>query len=134
MSLEIEFLEQKALLIMRVVGDASDPVIIQNVADDYGRALQDPRFKQSMNVVWDIGNVNLVAVSVPLIRQLSVLLRGFSQQRGADYRAALVTSRGADFQLLRIYTSILKLIGQLQIKVFRNMDEAIEWAQQAPAR
>ena len=134
MSLEIEFLEQKALLIMRVVGDASDPIIIQNVANDYGLALQDPRFKQSMNVVWDIGNVNLVAVSVSLIRQLSVLLRGFSQQRGADYRAALVTHRGADFQLLRIYTSILKLIVQLQIKVFRNMEEAVEWAQQAPSR
>jgi len=70
-----------------------------------------------------------VAVSVSLIRQLSVLLRGFSQQRGVDYRAALVTNWGADYQLLRIYTSILKLIGQLQIKVIRSMDEAIELAQ-----
>ncbi len=134
LSLEIEFMEPQALLIMRVVGDASDPAIIQNVADDYGRALQDPRFKQSMNVVWDIGNVHLVAVSVSLIRQLSVLLRGFSQQRGANYRAALVTNRGADYQLLRIYTSILKLIGQLQIKVFRSMEDAIDWTQQAPSQ
>lgn len=129
MSLEIEFLEEQSLLIMRVIGDASDPAIIQQVADDYGRALNDPRFKQGMNVVWDIGSINLVAVSVPLIRQLSSLLRGFSDQRGADYRAALVTNRSADFQLLRIYTTILKLIGQLQIKVFRSMEEAIEWSQ-----
>jgi hypothetical protein len=75
-----------------------------------------------------------VAVSVSLIRQLSVLLRGFSQQRGVNYRAALVTNRGADYQLLRIYTSILKLIGQLQIKVFRSMEDAIDWTQQAPSQ
>ena len=39
------------MLMMRVVGDASDPAIIQNVADDYDRALQVPRFKQGINVV-----------------------------------------------------------------------------------
>lgn len=51
MSLEIEFMEPQAMLMMRVVGDASDPAIIQNVAEDYDRALQDPRFNQSINVV-----------------------------------------------------------------------------------
>ena len=51
LSLEIEFMEPQAMLMMRVVGDASDPAIIQNVAEDYDRALQDPRFNQSINVV-----------------------------------------------------------------------------------
>jgi len=38
-----------------------------------------------------------------------------------------VTSRGSDYQLLRIYLTILKLIGDIQFRLFRSVDKANRW-------
>jgi len=50
------------------------------------------------------------------------------QRRGADYKAALVTNRSVDYQLLRLYITILKLIGtNFKIRLFRTKDDAYKW-------
>jgi hypothetical protein len=71
--------------------------------------------------------MNLISVPINEIRQLPRLLRAKMAHRGDSYKVALVTTRKVDYQLIRIYMVILKLIGDLQFRAFESMDEAMSW-------
>jgi hypothetical protein len=95
----------------------------------YERILADPRFISNMPSVWDLSGISLLKVPASEVRSLPRQLRKFMGVRGDNYRSGLVTTRRADYQLLRIYLSILKLIGrQVHIRLFQTTAEASEWA------
>jgi hypothetical protein len=62
------------------------------------------------------------------VRQLPGKLNQYMARRGKGFKAALVTTRALDFQLLRIYVGILKLIrGNIRFRLFKSMPEARKW-------
>lgn len=63
-------------------------------------------------------------------RALLKLLGQFSERRGAQHSGAIVTNRTADFQRVRLYTAVVKLIGAFRMKVLTNNKEGLAWLAQ----
>lgn len=85
-------------------------------------------FHANMHAIWDLSGLDLKKIPVREIRQLPKELRKYMGQRGDHYKAALVTSRKTDFQLLRVYLTILKLIGSnIKFRLCRSLNDAYEW-------
>lgn len=81
-----------------------------------------------MNVIWDLSRINLTKVLVSDMRKIPLALNKFMPERGDNYKAALVTKTAVDFYMLRIYMSILKLIGSnFQIRLFQSKGDAWQW-------
>jgi hypothetical protein len=124
MSIEVDIDTEHKIVSIRIIGH---DIAMQEVADAYGSAIEDPRFEYNMDAVWDISGVNVTTYSIAEFRKLPALLGKYSSQRGSDYRVALVTNRRADLQLLRLYSAILRLIGSFRMRVFAQGDEGMAW-------
>jgi len=98
-----------------------------DLASEYQHILDSEQFVQGMPSIWDCSEIDLKRIPISEVRRLPHLLRQFSGRRGTNYKAAIVTNRGSDFQLLRIYLTILKMIGEIHFRVFRNLEEANLW-------
>lgn len=123
MTLKIEISEHENLIVMRALGITT----AEQLAAEYARLFADPRFRINMNVMWDLSELKLYTIPISEIRRLPKLLNPFSSRRGENYKVALVTSRVTDFQLLRIYIALLRLIGSFRLRVFSCPDEARAW-------
>jgi hypothetical protein len=123
LALESDFDLFNNLVVMNLTGTSN----AVEIADEYQKIFDDERFVEGMHAIWNCSEIDLKRIPISEVRRLPVLLRQFMERRGTDYKAAIVTSRGADFQLLRIYLTILKLIGNIQFKVFRTLEEANLW-------
>ena len=101
---------------------------VDEVVDCYEAVFDHPDFKPNMAAIWDLTSLNLKQVEIGDIRQLPRELGKYMQKRGDDYKAALVVSRATDFYLLRMYVTILRLIGSnIHFRLHRTMDEAYAW-------
>ena len=81
-----------------------------------------------MHVIWDLSGLRLTKIPMSDIRALPGALQTYMEQRGDSYKAALVTRRSADYQLMRIYLSILKLIGaNVNFRLHASIDAAYAW-------
>ncbi|MFT7244871.1 MAG: hypothetical protein ACI82A_002235 [Candidatus Azotimanducaceae bacterium] len=123
MSIDIEVRKAEQVVAIRIVGQAT----AAELALEYVKMFDDPEFKTNMPAVWDVSGLNLTRVPLQEIRLLPGLLGQYSERRGKQYRAALVTNRMADFHLIRIYSALLKLIGSFRMRVFDNNEEAMAW-------
>lgn len=123
MALESDFDHFDNLVVMTLKGKTT-PV---ELAEQFQQIFEDERFVEGMHSIWNCSEIDLKRIPISEVRQLPALLRGSMARRGTNYKAAIVTSRGSDFQLLRIYLTILKLIGDIQFKVFKTLDEANSW-------
>jgi len=86
-----------------------------------------------MNAVWDLTHLQLRNIPLKDIQSLPGQLGRFMAQRG-KISAALVTNRKIDFQLLRIYLTILRLIGKnVRIRPFNDVEAAYCWLQEKEA-
>ena len=105
-----------------------DETSVAEVLTAYEALIGDPGFSPDMHAVWDLSRLDLKQWPVQEFRNLVRELKSFTRQRGTRYKAALVTSRPVDFQLLRIYLSILKLLGSdIRLRLFRQREEAYDW-------
>ena len=123
MALESDFEQFENLVVMKLTGQ---PTAVE-LAAEYELIFADERFVEGMHSIWNCSEIDLKRIPISEVRRLPSVLRQFMSRRGSDYKAAIVTSRGSDFQLLRIYLTILKLIGDIHFKVFRNLEEANRW-------
>ena len=55
------------------------------------------------------------------------MLSNFMGQRGDVFKAAIVTSDAVDFQLLKMYITLLQRIGSFHMRLFRDLPEANAW-------
>ena len=94
----------------------------------YDEIFAHEQFKPNMHGIWDLTDLDLKSFPINEVHRLPGELRKYMQRRGADYKAALVTNRSVDYQLLRLYITILKLIGtNFKIRLFRTKDDAYKW-------
>ena len=105
-------------------------VTVPELVESYEQALADKRFRQGMSAVWDLTYLQLRNIPLKDVQSLPGQLGRFMAQRGKT-SAALVTNRKADFQLLRIYLTVLRLIGKnVRIRLFNNVEAAYSWLQE----
>lgn len=123
MSIKVDIDTEYKIVSISIMGQAT----MQEVADAYSKVLEDPRFEFNMNAYWDISGVNVTRYAISEFRTLPSLLGQHRDQRGDNYLVALVTNRTADFQLLRLYSAILRLVGSFRLRVFSRSDEALQW-------
>ena len=111
---------------MKLAGDITVPELVEG----YEKIFTNENFRPDMHAIWDLSGLDLKKIPISQVRQLPVQLRVFMERRG-NYKAALVTSRATDFHLLRLYLSILKLIGSnIRFRLCRSLDEAYAWVEQ----
>jgi len=123
LALECDFEQFENLVVMKLSGTTT----AVELAGEYEKIFDDERFVEGMHSIWDCSEIDLKRIPISEVRRLPSVLRQFMARRGSDYKAAIVTSRGSDYQLLRIYLTILKLIGDIQFKLFRSVDDANRW-------
>lgn len=115
---------ERHLVLMKIGGDIS----VADLLAEYDTIFAHKDFEPNMHAVWDLSDLDLTRIPVSDIRNLQRELRQYVSRRGDGYKAALVTKRPTDYGLLRIYLSILKLIGgNISFRLYRTLDEAYEW-------
>jgi len=127
MPVVLDFDRSDVAIVMTVVG----PMNASELVTDYLKGLDNPRFRADLHSVWELSRLNLINVPISEIRQLPRLFKTQMSDRGDGYKVALVTSRKADYQLIRMYVAILKLIGNLQFRVFDSTEGAMAWVDES---
>jgi len=107
-----------------VSGEMSAPVV-----GEFLSALRDyPGLDPEMGVVWDLRGL---APDGPALSGLDVraLARdpGRMWARLGDSRLALVTSRGVDFGLARMFSTLMETVAPARVRAFQEMDRARDW-------
>ncbi len=106
-------------------------ITVEELVEGYESIFANESFRANMPVIWDVSHLDITRIPVSEIQRLPGKLRGFMARRGTGYRAALVTTRAVDFQLLRIYLTILRMIGRnIEFRLFKSMNTAYEWVEQ----
>jgi hypothetical protein len=109
---------------MKITGNIS----VTELVAEYDTIFNHPEFHPNMHAIWDLSGLNLTRIPLGDIRQLPGELRKYMEQRGDEYKASLVVGSGIDYQLLRLYVNILKLIGtNSKIRLHRSLDDAYQW-------
>lgn len=117
------FEPDRNLYVMKISGDITAPELV--TAYDTAFAHQD--FRPDMHAIWDLTGLRLVSIPLGEIRKLPPGLREYARRRG-QYKAALVPGSATDRSLLRIYVTILKLIGtNIKFRVCQSKTDAYEW-------
>ena len=119
----VEVAFRDAGLTLRIRGGAD----VDRVLGAYRDLLDDPRFTPDMNSIWDLSEFDLREVALSEIRRLASAIREQMPRRGSGFKAALVTPRRVDFQLLRTYLVVLRLVGNLQLRAFTDVASAEAW-------
>lgn len=110
-----------------VVLTVSNPITVDEVMEEYGEIFNLPGFHNSINALWDFRKLELREISVGDIRRLVRCLHELGDRRGEGYKSALVMGKSVDYHLIKIYISIIHLVGNVRIRIFNKMDEAKIW-------
>ena len=103
-------------------------ITVDELVAGYEKIFDLEEFQPNMNAVWDLSALDLKRIPVGDIRALPAAMRGLMAQRGDNYKAALVTTRSVDYQLLRMYFSLLNLISPgFRMRLFQKLDDAYGW-------
>ncbi len=124
MPIAIEFDDAHSVCVLCV----TSPIGVNDFVDGYSKILDKPQFRENVDALWNISKLILKKIPVTDVSQLPSRLRQFMKRRGDDYKAAIVTTRVIDFQLLRVYLGLLKLIGNnFELRLFNSRDAAYKW-------
>ena len=86
------------------------------------KLLADPDFSPDFSQLWDLTNiteVELTSKDVHRLAQRSIF--------SPDSRRAILVSRDLVFGLARMFEIYRDILGENGIRVFRNLDDALEW-------
>ncbi len=98
---------------------------VKDFVDAFDAAMRLPGFERSMPVLWDVRDASVNAPP----DQLQALVTHVSlsrEQRGTDYRLAVVAEDAVLFLLADIFKALSSPLS-FQVKVFHDVDEARNW-------
>ncbi|MBO6656557.1 MAG: hypothetical protein JJ934_06675 [Pseudomonadales bacterium] len=111
---------------MKITADITAPELVAG----YDAAFVHKDFRPDMHAIWDLSSLRLVSIPVSEIRKLPPELRDYARKRG-DYKAALVPGSATDRMLLRLYLTILKLIGtNIRFRICNTLADAYQWIEE----
>lgn len=108
---------------MKISGDITAPELMKG----YDTAFAHPDFRPDLHAIWDLTGLRLVSIPLSEIRKVPPGLREYANKRG-NYKAALIPGSATDRSLLRIYLTVLKLIGtNIRFRLCLSKNDAYEW-------
>jgi len=106
----------------------TNPISVEDFVAGYESIFDDVDFEANIPVIWNMSQLDMKQIPISDVRELPLQLKQFMSDRGDSYKAALVTSRAMDYQLLRLYITIMRLLGNnFHMRLFRTLDEARTW-------
>lgn len=121
MQLTVRFDENAKLRVQTVSGNVTVESLVEAIQEVYRR----PEFDASHNFVWDFRNCNFDEVSTDMVRQLAMFVSNQWTAKGTPPKGAIVASRDLEYGLARVMSTHLD--DQNDFRVFRTLEEAIEW-------
>ena len=85
-------------------------------------------FDPAFDVLWDIRDADVSSFSHEEIVRLRDLVTGHWGVEGGS-RAALIVSEDLSYGLARMYGSLIESSSASELRVFRNMEDALNWLQ-----
>ena len=111
-----------------VAFEMASPITVDEFMVGYKTLFSDPSFEFNMPVIWNLSRLDLTQIPIGDVRQLPPRIKEYALDRGDAYKAALVTTRTMDYQLLRMYVTIMKLLGRkVHLRLFPSVAEATSW-------
>lgn len=92
---------------------------------------ENPDFRPTMNTLWDVRDANVAEWSAEGIQAVARYVEKHAEQRGIGYRSAIVVAQDVAFGLSRMYEAYGYDL-PLNLRVFRDIDEARRWVCVAP--
>ncbi len=123
MAVAVQLDAAENLIVIKVSGSTD----VKTVANAYADGVTGPNHQQNMNALWDISGVKLSQYSIAEVRELARLIRQYSEHRGEDYKVAFVTSNRGDYQLLKAYSTFMRLAGSFRMRLFNDVQLAQDW-------
>lgn len=124
MPIDVSFNKSDNCAVFRVTGEITTAA---HFTAEYEKVLDHPELVRNMHAIWDITGLELKRIPIAEFRALPRVVSRFSAQRGAGYKAAIVTRRSGDQLLLKLYLSILKMIPGVSIRLFDSVPAAQVW-------
>jgi hypothetical protein len=87
---------------------------------------QSEHFDPDGDVLWDVREADLSSFSSSDVRQVADFVEQHWGGSGSS-RAALVVSGDLDFGLARMYEQLLESRRSGEVRVFRDLDDAVDW-------
>jgi hypothetical protein len=114
-----------------VIFDLSAPTAtVGDLLLEYRKILGAGEVVTNMHAIWDVSRLDLKSIPLAEIRRLPREMGGAILERGNDFKVAIVASRAGDQMLLRLYLSVIKLIGRLHFRLFTSQTAARAWIAQ----
>lgn len=88
--------------------------------------MNDERFKPSMNMFWDLREVDASGFSSDDIDRIRAYMEIIQKKRGENYRVALLVSRALDYGISRMY-QIVSDDMPFNLEIFYDEQEALNW-------
>ena len=105
-----------------VMSSASGVVTFADLLAHQEKLLADPDFSPDFSQLWDLVHVTKVELTTEELRRLA----GRSIFSSASRRAILASS-DLVFGLSRMFEIFRETLGEKGIRVFRNLDDALDW-------
>ena len=105
-----------------VMSTGSGVLTLADLMAHQEKLLADPDFSPDFSQLWDLTNiteVELTSKDVHRLAQRSIF--------SPDSRRAILVSRDLVFGLARMFEIYRDILGENGIRVFRNLDDALEW-------
>jgi hypothetical protein len=126
-SIHAHFDEEHNTVVYTLKGPA---ITAEQLVTGYEKILDDPRMKKNMHSIWDVSGLDLRKIPVAEVRALPRTMHKLMERRGTNFKVALVTRRSVDHQLLKMYVTILRLIGNFRFRLFSSNKEAEAWVRE----
>ncbi len=106
----------------------SNPISVEDFVAEYRQIIENPDIAENVPSLWDLSALDLGRIPLSDIRALPRAIGALAASRGDHVRVAIVCTRVMDYQLLRVYLGILKLIGSnMKMRLFPDMASAQDW-------
>ena len=110
----------------------SSTLSLADIQASWRHLLRSGEFRPGMNVIWDFEADTMLGLSSDELKQVVRLLAEHMQQRGSGYRLAMVGRSDLVFGVGRMFEGLAASL-PLDIRVFRNLEDAHEWLASPPA-
>lgn len=125
MPIETEIRAERKVLIRKAVGELV-PGEVSAAVDEYFEAYA------GMNIVWDFSRGTAELFTNQDGKEIVDQIRKRIDETGLRYKVAFVAPSDLDFGLVKIYSGFARDL-PVEIQIFRDAEEAIEWASVRPS-
>lgn len=91
----------------------------------FDEMLSDPHFQRNMDILWDLRRAEIEA-NVTDVARVVAHIRARREQRGSDYRTAIIAAEGAGKAASRLFQIFARML-PFETRVFSTIDGAESW-------